>query len=709
MDVVNPLRIVPVALGIACVLLVSAASAVFEFTQSQPFSVDVSARFVAAGDFNADGRIDLAVVGRDRIVVAYGNMEETTGFSNLSEFHADGADGRPGVGDLTGDGVPELVIPNLPRKGVSIVFPVAEGGPSLFELVGQRPSALALADFDLDGALDIAVAAEATNTVTVLLNRGVSPVRFRSGPVIEVGTGPTEIFALDVDADGRVDIATLDRGSEDARSISIRWNDPGSEGPSFGELTQLEVGSQVSSLSIADLNRDGPLDFVMLDQTIRSSGSDIVVFRGAGDREFGEPVRQNLLCPFYSGGLACPARRLSLGDFDLDGTLDAAVLLADPRRRNIDPTSPRTGVLQIFAGAGDGSFVAGPIMAMPKLAADALVFCDTACRAPQLGLLFDKPARFLALASASSPGGAGNGEPCRDGSECLTGVCTEGVCCAGICEDNESCAMPRREGTCQRHGDGFLPCISDEECFDIPNVGDSGICVDGVCCDSRCDNGRCDFPGFWGRCVPLLSPGDECCDDYDCSTGFCRDGRCCRDACADGFCGGDASGVCYQTQPLGELCFRDEHCESGVCDILGQPVGRCSEPLEPGRECELDNQCDSLICDRFSGVCCAEFCHQSENCDDPRLPGICMPITCEGDCDGNGKVAVHELVIGVSIALDRRTLDDCRRFDRNGDRIVTVDELVASVRVALYSCVDAAVLDQTTVGTRTATDRLVSR
>src|SRR5215475_11643246 len=52
---------------------------------------------------------------------------------------------------------------------------------------------------------------------------------------------------------------------------------------------------------------------------------------------------------------------------------------------------------------------------------------------------------------------------------------------------------------------------------------------------------------------------------------------------------------------------------------------------------------------------------------------------CVGDCDGNGTVAISELIAGVNIALGSATVSACSPFDRNGDGIVSVDELVAGV------------------------------
>jgi hypothetical protein len=64
---------------------------------------------------------------------------------------------------------------------------------------------------------------------------------------------------------------------------------------------------------------------------------------------------------------------------------------------------------------------------------------------------------------------------------------------------------------------------------------------------------------------------------------------------------------------------------------------------------------------------------------------------CTGDCDGNGRVLVNELVLGTNIALNRAPLAQCQRLDRDGNLRATVDELVDAVGAALRGCLATAV------------------
>ena len=61
------------------------------------------------------------------------------------------------------------------------------------------------------------------------------------------------------------------------------------------------------------------------------------------------------------------------------------------------------------------------------------------------------------------------------------------------------------------------------------------------------------------------------------------------------------------------------------------------------------------------------------------------PTPCPGDCNGDGSVAIDELVLGVEAATDGN-VTACPAFDANNDGVVTVDELVTAVNAALLGC-----------------------
>lgn len=79
-------------------------------------------------------------------------------------------------------------------------------------------------------------------------------------------------------------------------------------------------------------------------------------------------------------------------------------------------------------------------------------------------------------------------------------------------------------------------------------------------------------------------------------------------------------------------------------------------------------------------------------------------LVCPGDCGGDGRVTINELILGVNIALGYTDITRCPSFDRGGDGMVTIDDLIAAVNAALNGCPEAPTATVTSdVPTATAT------
>ena len=70
----------------------------------------------------------------------------------------------------------------------------------------------------------------------------------------------------------------------------------------------------------------------------------------------------------------------------------------------------------------------------------------------------------------------------------------------------------------------------------------------------------------------------------------------------------------------------------------------------------------------------------------PTVTPTTAAMRCVGDCDGDGHVAINELIAGVGVALGTQPLDACIAFDANHSGTVTIDELIAAVTNALSGC-----------------------
>ncbi len=69
-----------------------------------------------------------------------------------------------------------------------------------------------------------------------------------------------------------------------------------------------------------------------------------------------------------------------------------------------------------------------------------------------------------------------------------------------------------------------------------------------------------------------------------------------------------------------------------------------------------------------------------------RLENDTPSASCTGDCNGDGVVAVNDVIAAVNIALGRSPLSGCLTADVNGDEALTIGEILAAVNELLSGC-----------------------
>jgi hypothetical protein len=136
-------------------------------------------------------------------------------------------------------------------------------------VAGAEPSAVAAADVNRDGKLDLVAADTASNDVAVLLNTtapGASTPTFSTATFVPVGIGPVAASAQDLNGDGAVELVVANR---DSGTVSVLFNltDPGASLPSFSVAQDVITGGSPVVLTAHDLNADGRPDLETADPT----------------------------------------------------------------------------------------------------------------------------------------------------------------------------------------------------------------------------------------------------------------------------------------------------------------------------------------------------------------------------------------------------------------------------------------------------------
>jgi hypothetical protein len=117
---------------------------------------------------------------------------------------------------------------------------------------------VAVGDFNGDGKLDLAVANEGSNTVSILLGDGTG--NFTAASSTSTGTAPQSVAMGDFNGDGKLDLAVANEGSNtvsDSNTVSILLGDGTGN---FTTASSAATGEAPLSVAVGDFNGDGKLD-----------------------------------------------------------------------------------------------------------------------------------------------------------------------------------------------------------------------------------------------------------------------------------------------------------------------------------------------------------------------------------------------------------------------------------------------------------------
>ena len=233
------------------------------FQPKLDYRTGASPQSVAIGELNGDGKPDLATAnwsddGRSTVSVLLNRGDGT--FAPKRDYPTDGGPDSVAIGDLNGDGKRDLATANF-GGSVSVLLNRADGSfEANFDYrTGRGAESVAIGDLNGDGKPDLATANAEAVTVSVLLNTGTG--RFRAKHDYRVGEDEASSVAIgDLNGDGKPDLATANL----AGTVSVLLNRGGG---AFRSRLDYPVGGAPRSVTIGDLNQRGKLDLATANVT----------------------------------------------------------------------------------------------------------------------------------------------------------------------------------------------------------------------------------------------------------------------------------------------------------------------------------------------------------------------------------------------------------------------------------------------------------
>ena len=232
------------------------------FQSAVTYTAGTNAIGLVVADLNGDGKADLATGSldsnnTDQVSVLLGNGDGTFQAPLNSAIPGNGIE-AVAEGDFNGDGKPDLAVANYYSNNIVIVLGNGDGTfqPAANSLNALGPVSVAAADLNGDGKVDLVVGNDTTSNVSIFLGNGDGT--FQASPIYyQVGDDPLSIVVADFNGDGKPDLAVAN--VNDNFVSVLQGNGDGT----FFEAINYAGPKGPSAIAVGDVNGDGKPDLAI--------------------------------------------------------------------------------------------------------------------------------------------------------------------------------------------------------------------------------------------------------------------------------------------------------------------------------------------------------------------------------------------------------------------------------------------------------------
>lgn len=236
------------------------------FSTSVEFTTPNQPASVLVAEMDGDGKADIMVsnFGGNNISVfrniSTSGVINTSSLANRQDFVAGTSPFFMSDADIDGDGKIDIVTPNFSSNTISVFRNTSTSGNINFATkadftTGASPMSVSIGDIDGDAKADIVVSNNSANSISILKNNSTSgSITLATKVDFNTQTGPLGASICDLDGDGRVDIAIANNNSN---SVSIFRNINSTPEPTVqaSSVTTTNIGN--NSITVNWTNGNG--------------------------------------------------------------------------------------------------------------------------------------------------------------------------------------------------------------------------------------------------------------------------------------------------------------------------------------------------------------------------------------------------------------------------------------------------------------------